>query len=948
LTTTAKTYEISFYYTGDTLETRIEFLFGGAVGKVTLDDVVLLQVASEEVVVPVLDKLVAPVNGVNHTIATNHVGIGPYDGGVGYNGQLRFVWFEKGTENIKGSDVFAAPAGVGYAYIYTTFLESLPDGVYTVKFQAVGDQVLGLDSDFSIHTFEVSKLAEVIEEGTTITLDFGTVQKTGYALGTFTFINTGSTIEYTFSKDRAQIATSANEPHTSKGAFVVFAPISTAKESYVEMDLTSFTDLSKISFNISTWSATALTNINALANKGTFGLQFYNPTTQAWEFVKTINNAENIISKLSSTEYVNVEFTVTQSGRYRLYYNSPDATSTTNTAYAITVDDFKLTYVEVPVAVKLPTPVNGFNHTVATNHVGIGPYAGGTGYTGQLRFVWLEKGTENVKGTDLFNAPAGAGLAYIYTTFLATLPDGVYTVKFQAVGDQVLGLDSDFFPTTFEVTKAAPVPQFIGYNVLTSVGTRVTYSGTTANWWEKNVQLILDSFDGTKTTATFDFKGVAGQEYVLKIEGAAPSINRELTITATGLLQTVVLDISGLDLAQRNGLRLAIVFAKTLNGAGTFDVYNVKEATTTKSWVGFGMTLAKFDVFAFPQAPTEWWNNNVQLDVLEFDGKNDRVSFTFKGTLGVNYVFKIEDKGTPNNVELSAVGTGEDQTVILDLSNLSKTVRDNLDLIIIFDKDSANGSRLELNKIEYIEANEPEWVGFGFTVGTRTLVSYSGTTSAWWTNNVQLRLDAFDGTKTTATFEFIGVAGQTYLFKIEGGGSAVEAPIVADGTKQTIALNLAGLTEAQRNGLNLVVVFAQTLNGAGTLELFTVSEATVSQTWIGFGMTVAIPKTFIVPFLAPETFYNNNAQLVILDFDETKTQVTFNFVGKVGVEYLFKIESSPSVFVEKAIVATGDLQAHTLDLSGLTPEQRSALNLIIVFALDTNGSTLSLFSVVYS
>ena len=43
LTTEAKTYEISFYYTGDTLESRIEFLFGGAVGKVTLDDVMLYE-----------------------------------------------------------------------------------------------------------------------------------------------------------------------------------------------------------------------------------------------------------------------------------------------------------------------------------------------------------------------------------------------------------------------------------------------------------------------------------------------------------------------------------------------------------------------------------------------------------------------------------------------------------------------------------------------------------------------------------------------------------------------------------------------------------------------------------------------------------------------------------------------------------------------------------------
>ncbi|MGB0534958.1 MAG: carbohydrate binding domain-containing protein [Acholeplasmataceae bacterium] len=43
LTTEAQTFEISFYYTGDTVETRIEFLFGGAVGKVTLDDVMLYE-----------------------------------------------------------------------------------------------------------------------------------------------------------------------------------------------------------------------------------------------------------------------------------------------------------------------------------------------------------------------------------------------------------------------------------------------------------------------------------------------------------------------------------------------------------------------------------------------------------------------------------------------------------------------------------------------------------------------------------------------------------------------------------------------------------------------------------------------------------------------------------------------------------------------------------------
>jgi len=47
LTTETQTFEIPFYYTGDNVDTRIEFLFGGALGKVTLDDVVLHVVNSQ-------------------------------------------------------------------------------------------------------------------------------------------------------------------------------------------------------------------------------------------------------------------------------------------------------------------------------------------------------------------------------------------------------------------------------------------------------------------------------------------------------------------------------------------------------------------------------------------------------------------------------------------------------------------------------------------------------------------------------------------------------------------------------------------------------------------------------------------------------------------------------------------------------------------------------------
>src|SRR5690554_4941542 len=108
--------------------------------------------------IPQPEKLPAPINALNHTPSNHHVAIGVYTGGTGYSGQLRFVWFDKVTNEEVASDLMNAPANIGYAYIYTSFLATLPAGTYIVRFQAVGDGVLGLDSDFSIHTFEVTKL----------------------------------------------------------------------------------------------------------------------------------------------------------------------------------------------------------------------------------------------------------------------------------------------------------------------------------------------------------------------------------------------------------------------------------------------------------------------------------------------------------------------------------------------------------------------------------------------------------------------------------------------------------------------------------------------------------------------------------------------------------------------------------------------------------------------
>jgi hypothetical protein len=113
-----------------------------------------------------------------------------------------------------------------------------------------------------------------------------------------------------------------------------------------------------------------------------------------------------------------------------------------------------------------------------------------------------------------------------------------------------------------------------------------------------------------------------------------------------------------------------------------------------------------------------------------------------------------------------------------------------------------------------------QWVGYGYDVAqtaTNVSLTYTNVAAEWWNNNAQLPVVGFDGTKTKVDFPFVGVSGQSYLFKIEGGGVDRELAIVANGSKQTLSLSLATLTPEQRSNLSLIVVFAQTLGASGTI-----------------------------------------------------------------------------------------------------------------------------------
>lgn len=79
---------------------------------------------------------------------------------------------------------------------------------------------------------------------------------------------------------------------------------------------------------------------------------------------------------------------------------------------------------------KLPTPVNGVNIDEATNHLGIGVYAGGDGYDDKLELLFVNN-TTNEKFAKVINAPAGQGYSYFYTEL--NLTPGSYKLSIKAI-----------------------------------------------------------------------------------------------------------------------------------------------------------------------------------------------------------------------------------------------------------------------------------------------------------------------------------------------------------------------------------------------------------------------------------------------------------------------------------------------------------------------------------
>ena len=84
--------------------------------------------------------------------------------------------------------------------------------------------------------------------------------------------------------------------------------------------------------------------------------------------------------------------------------------------------------------------------------------------------------------------------------------------------------------------------------------------------------------------------------------------------------------------------------------------------------------------------------------------------------------------------------------------------------------------------------------------------------------------------------------------------------------------------------------------------------------------------------------YDYNAQLrLTTPFDQTKEGVEFDFTGKAGDQYLFKVEGGGAAS-ELMATATGDAQKLIVPVVQLNATQRAGLNLFLIFAR-TSGST---------
>jgi hypothetical protein len=260
---------------------------------------------------------------------------------------------------------------------------------------------------------------------------------------------------------------------------------------------------------------------------------------------------------------------------------------------------------------------------------------------------------------------------------------------------------------------------------------------------------------------------------------------------------------------------------------GSYEIELTVGATTTATVVRLGdlATLAGGLFLVGTVTTPEWTPSDTSLSLVDTNGDGKYYGVF---TLGLNKEFKLKS-GTAWDVGFDA-GFGRVASMptgaFADAGGNIKVLAGTADVPHAF----LIEARLVGGSVRIVIS--PAWSNYGFpTIAyaptTGTSIGYLNTTDQFWNSNAQLRIyGGFNSAKTGVSFDFTGVVGHEYMFKVEQQGepNAVEARVTATGARQSFTLDLSGKTVEQRALFNLFVFFH-------TAPINTVSGTIVVHGW---------------------------------------------------------------------------------------------------------------------
>ena len=380
------------------------------------------------------------------------------------------------------------------------------------------------------------------------------------------------------------------------------------------------------------------------------------------------------------------------------------------------------------------------------------------------------------------------------------------------------------------------------------------------------------------------------------------------------------------------------------------------------------------------------WSKNPELDrswafakspISGAFGKFNYVNFKVKGTAGQAVMFKAEAAGI--NKEVKIIFDGAEQLYTLDLSEYTDTQRQGIAQILMFaapGESSGNGTYYILdayfsNTFDGTNIAYPTntYNGTDTTFGINQYWHDGGdgvynvaNTESPWVIEYNKGNNSYPALKTNVAGKFgnftkirFGVkvdAGKTIMVKAANG---CEVTVTGTGAyDDSYSLDLTGLSEAQRDAITEIIVFAEpgSENVSGSFEIH----------WMmfdGFQARQEIPTNYYNGtdesfgcndhwFDGGDSVYSvtSDASPWVVNYtkgDGTYPALKTKVNGLLGnfktLKFGVKVEEGKKIMIKAAngceveITGTGAYDdSYSLDLSNLTVAQRNAITEIIIFA----------------